>query len=381
MALHNELEEMQGGNITSRYHLSEIEYNALTGSGELGVTEASDFHLHDERYYTKEVIDNALESLASPLPVDIRDTVNWAGNFEGNEGKVVVVKEDGTALEYANVTELVKDTLNINEILGIQDPSEIPGYIYVANAYGEIEGVPVASVLTAMQVVNNPETFGQVGANGELSISVRHGETLEVTSPEGLNIASPIMAMINSIPQELTDLLPVEETDSWKVVRVSSPVSDYELATLTTALIPEAPAKRYLSYQAFTEMVQMISGDGIKVTIEAEGLRFEANIDGSLAFDEEGRLILGSLDNKVSGSITTDPEGKLQLHNDEADPGENYAYSVRDGYKGFNEFQQPLDVSLNGTQLGRNVHTVEFQGTSSRIEVSVVAGVAIVHIK
>ena len=376
---HNELEGLQGGSIDERYHLSENEYVKLTSEGSEETEDASELHIHDERYYTKDEVDAIIIPLSSPLPVDVRDVVNMPDSFEGNGGKVLILREDETAIEYALLGDLVQDLININNILGVQDLSEIPLHLLAVSADGtEVLGRDPKEVIAENLAVSDEETIsGEVSAAGELILEVKLSDDFQVTSPDGIKLSDEIKEKLDALPYELQDIFPIEPEDAHKIVRVKSPADDgeYELVALTADIVEETDTRKFLSLDNFAELIPLVDGEGVELSHDAEGLKATIKAGEEFEFDEEGNLTLSvsALADKVSGSVIVS-EGKLQLHNDVTSPLSNFAYGARGSEKGFVEFQQPIKVYKDGVLIGSNVIAMNFVG----LDVTIVEGVAII---
>lgn len=62
---HNNTAGLQGGTASEYYHLTADQYNSLTSVG--GVEDASDMHIHDDRYYTETEMDATISGLESDI--------------------------------------------------------------------------------------------------------------------------------------------------------------------------------------------------------------------------------------------------------------------------------------------------------------------------
>lgn len=63
--IHNNLSGIQGGTTDEYYHLTSDEYTSLTANG--GVENASDMHIHDDRYYTETEMDATISGIEADI--------------------------------------------------------------------------------------------------------------------------------------------------------------------------------------------------------------------------------------------------------------------------------------------------------------------------
>jgi hypothetical protein len=88
---HNNTNGLQGGAANEYYHLSADQYTSLTDNG--GVEDASDMHIHDDRYYTEPEMDATISGIQSDIST-YSDHGNLSGLGDDDHTQYILV--DGT---------------------------------------------------------------------------------------------------------------------------------------------------------------------------------------------------------------------------------------------------------------------------------------------
>lgn len=102
---HNELKNIQGGSTDEYYHLTSAQYNDLTSAS--GIMDASSQHIHDDRYYMESEVDTISGTLQVQIdakPDTFLELDDTPTTYSGSEGKYISVKNDGTGLEFVDIT-------------------------------------------------------------------------------------------------------------------------------------------------------------------------------------------------------------------------------------------------------------------------------------
>jgi len=247
---HNDLQDIQGGNATERYHLDASEHSALTEG-----LDASDYHHHDSRYYTQVQLvspgqaqvhwDNIISRPSTFPPSDHTHTSDDVTDFDQAARQAVAdALTDSDSVElvyasdkfYANVRVQATDTVK----LGVD-----------------------SSGLRADLNYTDGETVALVATSDGLQAEVREGSLTNAHISDGAAIAwskidkygSRLEDLGNVVVEDGKGIVFDQSTDTWLAVDLltvahrDASVLDHPDGSVTEAkLADEAVTERTIAY-------------------------------------------------------------------------------------------------------------------------------------
>jgi len=162
---HNNLSGIQGGSSSQRYHLTGGQHSTLTNIS--GVVDASDQHIHDDRYYTETEVDQLIGiNKSGREPVGLKDTgtsVSFATAFPNSNYSLFVSLEntiDSPASEYAiNIDGKTASGFSVHY------SGKIDSNNYYLNWYATTSGVSGGNYISELQDDTSPALGGDLDIN------------------------------------------------------------------------------------------------------------------------------------------------------------------------------------------------------------------------